>query len=706
MNQRNKLRRHSRTVLFILAAVLGLGAAGMAQDFSKYHTYAELTTMLQNITNANKNLVRLTSIGKTLEKRDIWMLEIANPAGVPLAERPALLIGANFEADHLIGSELAVFIADYLVKNYASNPNVRQRLDNSVIYIMPRVNPDGAEFMWAPLKWARRTNVKPYDDDNDGRLDEDGPLDLNKDGFITIMRVKDPNGDYMIDPEESRLMKKADPKKGERGEYAIYREGIDQDKDGFIGEDGPGGVNINRNFMHEYPYFKAEAGRYMVSEIETRSVLEWIVAHRNVAAILTFGESDNLIVAPNSGGRLGAAKQLDLVEFANATVAGANRVGIITAGGLGRGFGGRGGGTMMISEEMLQELMAAGGGQFVMGGGGGGARGGQTAAAQQPTSARAQMPARAAATTINSADIDYFRMISAKYIELTGIRQQPPVVKPEGAFFQYGYFQFGVPSFSTPGWGLPEVPRGQGLGGGMPGVPGGQQPSAGGQAQAAQMQAQIAAAMGQGQRGGTGGARGGAASQAFGGAAVGAGDSEAQGIDRQFLQWMDREKIDGFVPWTKVKHPDFGEVEVGGFKPYVTVNPPAAKIAELGKSHAEFAVYLASLFPRVSVAKLEATNHGGGIFRIKAEIENGGFLPTALGHAVTARAVKPTMVQLQVAPESIISGNPKTNSIQTMAGSGDRVKFEWLIKAKAGDNIELKVVSQKGGTDKRSVVLK
>ena len=71
-------------------------------------------------------------------------------------------------------------------------------------YIVPRVNPDGAEFMWAPVKWARRTNTMPYDDDNDGRIDEDGPDDLNKDGFITVMRVKDPNGAYIIDPEEPR----------------------------------------------------------------------------------------------------------------------------------------------------------------------------------------------------------------------------------------------------------------------------------------------------------------------------------------------------------------------------------------------------------------------------------------------------------------------------------------------------------------------
>ena len=61
-------------------------------------------------------------------------------------------------------------------------------------------------------------------------------------------------------------------------------------------------------------------------------------------------------------------------------------------------------------------------------------------------------------------------------------------------------------------------------------------------------------------------------------------------------------------------------------------------------------------------AKIEIKNHGGGIFRIKAEIENAGFLPTVLQHGVTSRSVKPTMVQLGVDPKKIISGNNKTNS--------------------------------------------
>jgi murein tripeptide amidase MpaA len=682
------------------AALLALGLAGSAaaQDFAKYRNFAEMSSWVKGFVGANKALARLESIGQTVEGRDLWAIEIGNPAGVPTGERPALLIAANLEGDHLFGSELALFTADYLVKN-AAKPEVRALLDAGVVYILPRLNPDAAEFMWAPAQWARRTNASSRDDDNDARTDEDGPDDLNEDGVITVMRVPDPNGAYIIDPDEKRAMRRADPKKGERGAFSIYWEGLDNDGDGFVNEDPPGGVNINRNFMHEYPYYKPESGRYMVSEAETRAVLAWIVKHRNIAAILTFGESDNLIAAPNASGQLAAARTIDLTAFADASIAGAGKTGMV-AGGLAAlfGRGGRGGGgEMMISEEMIQMLMASGGGFEVLmggrGGGPGGQRGGQPTAAQ-PTG-RAAMPARAAATAFNAADLDYFRAISQKYAQMTGIRTAPPLVKPEGAFFQYGYFQFGVPSFSTPGWGLPDAPRSGGQPS-MAGGPGGQ--PAGGAAgggehaldasQVQQMMVQMGQRGGPGQRGGTGIAE------------------PPGGVDKQVLQWLDKEKIDGFVAWTKTQHPDFGEVEIGGFKPYVLTNPPAARIAELGKGHAEFAIYLTTLFPRIKVAKLEAVNHGGGLFRIKAEVSNEGFLPTALAHAVVARAVKPTMVQLQVAPETILSGQSKTTFIQALNGSGDRQKFEWLIKAKAGETIALKVVSQKGGADSASVVLK
>jgi hypothetical protein len=295
---------------------------------------------------------------------------------------------------------------------------------------------------------------------------------------------------------------------------------------------------------------------------------------------------------------------------------------------------------------------------------------------------RAAMPARRPSTTVNAADLEYFRTISDKYREVTGIRSVGFTRTPAGAFFEYGYYQYGVPSFSTPGWGLPGSgarPSAQGPGGGNL-TPSGAPVAMPG-------------------RGGRGAA----------GAIVPPDAGEPQqpeGIDLRLLQWMDAEKIDGFAAWTPFTHPTLGQVEIGGFKPYAATNPPAAKIADLGASHARFVLYLTSLFPKLKIARIDATALGGGLYRLKAEIENSGFLPLALAHAVTARAVKPTMVQLAVPPEAVITGAEKTIYLPTLAGSGSRQAYEWLIKARPGTAVTLKAVSQKAGTDSATLSLK
>ena len=642
-------------------------------DFAKYHNHQDLSAALKAAAAAHPDLARLVSIGKSREGRDIWAVEIASQKGTPVDSRPGLLIAANLEGDHLIGSELALYTVDFLLNGYAADGAVKQRLESSVIYVLPRVNPDGAELMFAPVRSLRRTNATPFDADNDGRLDEDGPEDLNKDGVITVMRVKDPKGPYMISPEDARLLKRADPAKGETGGWAIYPEGIDNDGDGFINEDGPGGVDINRNFMHQYPYFAADAGRYMASELETRAVLEYVLKHRNIAAMLTFGESDNLIAGP---ARPGASAGINLIDFAERSFAEARRVGMVPdmGGGFGRGFGR---GAFMGGEDMPP--------------GGPGGRGTQAAT---PAAGGRGMRAVQTITTVNPADIEYLNTIAAKYRELTGLRTAGFTRAPAGAFYEYGYFQYGVPSFSTPGWGLPGAARpfgGAPPGGEATGRAGG--PPAGGPAG---MPAGGMAA-GMGQRGfgrGTGTGAGGDA------------DASSEAVDLRLLQWMDAEKIDGFVTWAPFRHPTLGEVEIGGFKPYLTVNPPAARIPDLGAAHAKFVVYLTSLFANVKIAKTEVTALGGGLFSVKADVENAGFLPTALAHAAVARAVKPIMVQLGVPPGSIITGAEKTTSIQALAGSGARQSFEWVITGKPGTPVTLAVVAEKSGSDRATITLR
>jgi hypothetical protein len=654
-------------LILLTASALALPASGRAQATS-YLNYDQLTRELRSLVNSS-DMARMSSVGKSTEGREIWAVEIGNPSGKPLDERPAVLVVGNLEGDHLVGSALALETIRYFLDGAQGNPAIRTILDDQAIYVFPRVNPDGAEAMFASVTRERTRNARPYDDDNDGRIDEDGPEDLNGDGFITVMRVADPSGDYMIDTVDARLMKKADPSKGEQGSYTLYWEGTDSDGDGFINEDGPGGVDLNRNFQHEYPYWQRDAGPYMVSEPESRALMDFVIAHRNIGAILTFGLSDNLVTPPDSRGNLAEAAILDLPTFADASNAGIFDVGVF---GARRGFGRFGFGFFM------------GGGRFR---GGSGLRGAQPGRDNDPSSGRRPV------TTVNTADLEYFKAASDAYKSITGIESVGIHRTPEGAFFQYGYFQYGVPSFSTPGWGLPSAAR--------------EEPSEEG-AEPAEARPEAAAPRPTGARPAAGGVRpsGGAFTRGMAqGGRPGAG-AAAAGADARILSALDDAGIDAFVDWTPYNHPTLGEVEIGGFRPYVTTNPPAAELAELGRKHGEFVARLAGMLPRVTIVDTEVTAHGGGIYTVAAEVENAGFFPTSLQHGVTSRSVGPTTVQIHIPPEDVITGDAKTSTIQQLDGSHNRERFEWVIRGRDGARVEITVLAQKGGTDSATVTLR
>jgi hypothetical protein len=249
---------------------------------------------------------------------------------------------------------------------------------------------------------------------------------------------------------------------------------------------------------------------------------------------------------------------------------------------------------------------------------------------------------------VHRSDLEYINAVGEKYREITGIDKVAVTRAPEGAFFDYAYFQFGVPAFSTPGWCIPEATP-EGNGGGS-----------------------------------------------------GSGD----GADLALLRWMDVEGVDGFVEWTEFEHPTLGTVEIGGFKRYTIGNPPVSKLAALGESHAKFTVQLMSLFAEVSIADVAVTNHGGGVFEIEAEVENSGYLPTAMRQGVVARSVSPTMVQLDVPPEDILTGAAKTSFFQALDGSGSRETYVWVIRGRQGAQINLAVRSQKSGHDTTTITLR
>jgi hypothetical protein len=284
---------------------------------------------------------------------------------------------------------------------------------------------------------------------------------------------------------------------------------------------------------------------------------------------------------------------------------------------------------------------------------------------------------------VNRADLRYFDAVSKAYRDITGIEKVGINRDAEGAFFQYGYYQFGVPSFSTQGWGLPEAPAEEA----EEETEREEQPP---------VQAQAERPRGP-PRSGQGPTRG---------AQVSGRGEDAQGVDATILEAMDAAGIDAFVDWVPYAHPDLGDVEIGGFRPYIVTNPPAEQLPDLGQKHGEFVVRLATMLPRVTIAETEVTNHGGGVFTVRVEIENTGFFPTSLQHGVVSQSVQPTMVQIQVSPDAVLTGDAKTSMVPKLDGSGSRREFSWVIQARQGSSVEIRVRSQKGGSATATVTLR
>jgi len=174
-------------------------------------------------------------------------------------------------------------------------------LNTRVFYILPKINPDGSDAYLRPPGVAPEPGLKPVDDDEDGKLDEDSPEDLNGDGVISVMRVRDSSGGLITSEKDGRLMvpRKLD---GE-GEWRILGpEGLDNDNDQSLNEDPPGSADTvsNRNYPAYWApqWIQSGGGQYPLSEPEAKAQVDFILAHSNVALIQAFHTHSGVILRP------------------------------------------------------------------------------------------------------------------------------------------------------------------------------------------------------------------------------------------------------------------------------------------------------------------------------------------------------------------------------------------------------------------------
>jgi murein tripeptide amidase MpaA len=271
-----------------------LGETG-AFDVTRFYRYDEMTDLLQRYAAAYPGLSDLASIGQSYEGRDIWAYTITNKAAGRAEDKPAMYVDGNIHAGEVTGCNVCLYTIDYLLSNYEMDDRVTLLLDNFTFYILPRVQPDGAE-KYLTTPYTLRSSVRrwPIDEDDHGLYEED----IDGDGLILQMRVEDPNGEWKISEKDPRLMIRRAPDDMTGIFYRLYVEGILRDPRPEPVEFArtPYGIDQNRNWPANWSPWQKGGGAYPLSEPETAAVATFIDQHPNISIVQNYHTTGGVIL--------------------------------------------------------------------------------------------------------------------------------------------------------------------------------------------------------------------------------------------------------------------------------------------------------------------------------------------------------------------------------------------------------------------------
>ena len=267
-------------------------------DFNRWHDVYELQDDMRRLEKAFPEFLEMVSIGKSYNGLDIMLMKINNPSTGDEMSKAAMYIEANIHGNEIQGGEVCLYTIWYLMENYGRIDEITRLVDERVFYIVPTVNPDGRQYFMEGDGGGARTGHVPVDDDNDGFYDEDDSDDLNGNGVIEQIRKYVPGqGNYRISREDPRIMEPVPF--GETGDYILLgSEGIDDDNDGRVNEDGPGSYDPNRNWGSNWQpnYIQGGAMDYPFQLPETRAVNDFLIAHPNIAGLQSYHNSGGMIL--------------------------------------------------------------------------------------------------------------------------------------------------------------------------------------------------------------------------------------------------------------------------------------------------------------------------------------------------------------------------------------------------------------------------
>ena len=134
-------------------------------ETEKYYTYDELTDLLGQLQIEYPEIYHYQSLGKTWEGRDIWLVKISDNVNIEEEEAEVFFTG-GMHGDEKQAYEAVIYSIKAFLENYTSpivnqsfTERVRNVINNSEIYIIPMLNPDGVE---ARTRKNARPNKCPF----------------------------------------------------------------------------------------------------------------------------------------------------------------------------------------------------------------------------------------------------------------------------------------------------------------------------------------------------------------------------------------------------------------------------------------------------------------------------------------------------------------------------------------------------------------
>ncbi|KAL0114982.1 hypothetical protein PUN28_010506 [Cardiocondyla obscurior] len=150
----------TRRGILVLALVV-CAAVALANGYSLHHVaeqqrdgdyvttsythYEDLRRLFDSLAERYPHLARVFSIGKSVEGRDLLVLEISENVGHRNLGEPMVKYVANMHGDEAVGRELLIILAQYLLDRYGKDDRITRLVNQTDIYLMPSMNPDGFE---------------------------------------------------------------------------------------------------------------------------------------------------------------------------------------------------------------------------------------------------------------------------------------------------------------------------------------------------------------------------------------------------------------------------------------------------------------------------------------------------------------------------------------------------------------------------------